>query len=90
MSTLTPIRFAARIFAIERDEASMFPASASTCAPMRRDPITRAEREIEMRLAGIARIADVAWAILEPNGKISFIARPEDGTARQEDDDKTG
>ncbi|ALR20972.1 DUF421 domain-containing protein [Sphingobium baderi] len=56
---------------------------------MRRDRITRAELEIEMRLAGIARIAEVAWAILEPNGKISFIARTQDGPARQEDDDKT-
>jgi len=40
---------------------------------MRRDRITRSELEIEMRLAGIAHISDVAWAILEPNGKISFI-----------------
>lgn len=62
---------------------------ALIAANMRRDRITRAELEIEMRLAGIARIAEVAWAILEPNGKISFIARTEDGTAKQEDDDKT-
>lgn len=32
----------------------------------------------EMRLAGIARIDDVAWAILEPEGRISFI-RKDDG-----------
>lgn len=62
---------------------------ALIAANMRRDRITRAELEIEMRLAGIARIAEVAWAILEPNGKISFIARTQDGPARQEDDDKT-
>ena len=58
-------------------------------ANMRRDRITRAEMEIEMRLAGIAHIAEVAWAILEPNGKISFIAKKEEETSRQEDGDKT-
>lgn len=58
-------------------------------ANMRRDRITRAEVEIEMRLAGIAHIAEVAWAILEPNGKISFIAKKKEGTSKQEDDDKT-
>lgn len=57
---------------------------------MRRDRITRAELEIEMRLAGIARIGDVAWDILEPNGKISFIGRTDEQSSRQEDeDDKT-
>ena len=55
---------------------------------MRRDRITRAEVEIEMRLAGIARMTDVEWGILEPNGKISFIGRKEDDPAKQEDDDK--
>lgn len=56
-------------------------------ANMRYDRITRAELEIEMRLAGISRIADVAWGILEPNGKISFIGREDDGPAKQEDED---
>ncbi|MGJ0239823.1 DUF421 domain-containing protein [Novosphingobium fluoreni] len=57
---------------------------------MHRDRITRAELEIEMRLAGIARISDVAWGILEPNGKISFIGRTDEPSSRQEDeDDKT-
>ncbi|MGJ0239877.1 DUF421 domain-containing protein [Novosphingobium fluoreni] len=57
---------------------------------MRRDRLTRAELEIEMRLAGIARISDVAWGILEPNGKISFIGRTDEPSSRQEDeDDKT-
>lgn len=58
-------------------------------ANMRRDRITRAEVEIEMRLAGIGRISEVAWGILEPNGKMSFIARDEDEPARQEDDEGT-
>ena len=28
-----------------------------------------------MRLAGIASMEDIAWAVLETNGKISFIRR---------------
>lgn len=40
---------------------------------MRRERMTVMELESEMRLAGISSLADVAWAILEPNGKISFI-----------------
>jgi uncharacterized membrane protein YcaP (DUF421 family) len=44
-------------------------------ANLRRDRLTRAEIESEMRLAGIAHLDDVAWAILEPEGKISFIRR---------------
>ncbi|WP_062225844.1 DUF421 domain-containing protein [Aureimonas frigidaquae] len=43
---------------------------------LRRDRITRAEIESEMRLAGIATMRDVQWAILEPQGKFSFIRRP--------------
>lgn len=42
---------------------------------LRRDRITRGEVESEMRLAGIARLSDVAWAIIEPSGRISFIRR---------------
>jgi uncharacterized membrane protein YcaP (DUF421 family) len=44
---------------------------------LRRDLMTRGEVEAEMRLAGIARMEDVAWAILETQGKISFIRRDE-------------
>lgn len=40
---------------------------------LRRDRITEREVESEMRLAGIASMEQVAWAILEPQGKISFI-----------------
>jgi len=39
----------------------------------KRDRLTLSEIESEMRLAGIASVQDVAWAILEPGGKISFI-----------------
>ncbi len=42
---------------------------------LRRDRLTRAEVESEMRLAGIAHIADVEWAILEPQGRMSFIPK---------------
>jgi uncharacterized membrane protein YcaP (DUF421 family) len=55
-------------------------------ANLHRDRITAAELESEMRLAGIAKLDDVAWAILEPNGKISFIARDRRKRSRQKDD----
>ncbi len=42
---------------------------------LRRDRMTQGEIESEMRLAGISRIEQVAWAILEPQGKISFIKK---------------
>ena len=37
--------------------------------------LTESEIQSEMRLAGIAHMSDVAWGILEPKGKISFIKR---------------
>ena len=48
-------------------------------ANLRRNRLTRSEIESEMRLAGIARLREVAWAILEPRGKISFIKRTDAG-----------
>jgi len=56
-------------------------------ANLRRDRLTRAEIESEMRLAGIGHLEDVAWAILEPEGKISFIRR--DGGEIAPSDDRT-
>ena len=47
---------------------------------LHRDRLTRAEILSEMRLAGIARLSDVAWAILEPQGKMSFIKRSSAGS----------
>ncbi len=47
-------------------------------ANLHRSRLTRAEIESEMRLAGIGKLGDVAWAILEPRGKISFIQRTDD------------
>ena len=54
-------------------------------ANMKRDRLTRDEILSEMRLAGIGRLADVEWAILEPQGKISFIARSGDPTPQRDD-----
>ncbi len=48
-------------------------------ANLRRNRLTRSEIESEMRLAGIARVQDVAWGILEARGKISFIQRADGG-----------
>ncbi|WP_057882405.1 DUF421 domain-containing protein [Tsuneonella troitsensis] len=49
---------------------------------MARNRLTRSELESEMRLAGIAHVADVAWGVLETNGKISFIARNDEDRSR--------
>jgi uncharacterized membrane protein YcaP (DUF421 family) len=54
-------------------------------ANMKRDRLTRDEILSEMRLAGIGRLADVEWAILEPQGKISFITKSTDPTPQQDD-----
>jgi uncharacterized membrane protein YcaP (DUF421 family) len=40
---------------------------------LRRDRVTESELRSEMRLAGIFDMGDVAWAIMEPQGKISFL-----------------
>jgi uncharacterized membrane protein YcaP (DUF421 family) len=40
---------------------------------LHRNRMTLSEIEAEMRLAGIAHLTDVSWAILETDGKISFI-----------------
>lgn len=58
---------------------------------LRRDRLTEAEIQSEMRLAGIAHLREVAWAILEPRGKISFIKREggseaDDGQPNRDDD----
>ncbi len=55
---------------------------------MRRNRLTRSEVESEMRQAGIARLDDIAWAILENDGKISFIGRQPGGKAHRTDNEK--
>lgn len=55
-----------------------------------RDKITREEVLSEMRLAGIARLEDVAWGILEPSGKVSFLKRDEDSDQPQGSSDSGG
>jgi uncharacterized membrane protein YcaP (DUF421 family) len=52
---------------------------------MRRDRLTRREVESEMRLAGIAHVREVAWAILEPEGRISFIGRDKEPDGAPDD-----
>ena len=42
---------------------------------LERDKITEAEVLSEMRLAGISKLDEVEWGILEPSGKISFLKR---------------
>lgn len=61
---------------------------ALVAANLKRDRLTRAEIESEMRLAGIARLDDVAWAILEPEGRISFIKRDGDSNSSRPDNPK--
>ena len=56
-------------------------------ANLRRDRLTRDEILSEMRLAGIGRLANVEWAILEPQGKISFISKDGAATPKQDADD---
>jgi uncharacterized membrane protein YcaP (DUF421 family) len=53
---------------------------------LRRDRLTTAEILSEMRLAGIAHLRDVEWAILEPRGKMSFIQRQPGGQRRDTED----
>jgi len=50
---------------------------------LRRNRLTKNEIESEMRLAGIAHMRDVKWAILEPRGKISFIQGRDGGTEEE-------
>jgi uncharacterized membrane protein YcaP (DUF421 family) len=58
---------------------------------LRRDRLTRAEILSEMRLSGIGHLDDVAWAILEPRGKMSFIKRGDaEIRPKNADDGKAG
>jgi uncharacterized membrane protein YcaP (DUF421 family) len=55
---------------------------------LHRSRLTHSEIESEMRLAGIGKLTDVAWAILEPRGKISFIRRAPEQTGGEEPPDQ--
>lgn len=46
---------------------------------LRRQRLTREEIGAEARLEGISSIADVRWAILETNGRISFVTKESEG-----------
>lgn len=71
--------------AIEGEPRVLIRDGALIEANLKRDRLTRREVESEMRLAGIAHVRDVAWAILEPQGRISFIRRGEGEPAQAED-----
>ncbi|WP_422055908.1 DUF421 domain-containing protein [Sphingomonas sp.] len=71
--------------AIEGEPRVLIRDGALIEANMKRDRLTRRELESEMRLAGIASVRDVAWAILEPEGRISFIKRGDGEPAKAED-----
>ncbi len=58
-------------------------------ANLRRDRITMQEIESELRLAGIAHIGDVAWGIVEPKGRMSFIQRSPGAGDRPQTDAET-
>src|SRR3954451_7160091 len=47
---------------------------------LRRQRLTREEIGAEARLEGIAAIEDVRWAILETNGRISFVEKSDSGS----------
>lgn len=71
--------------AIEGEPRVLIREGALIEANLKRDRLTRREVESEMRLAGIASVRDVAWAILEPEGRISFIRRGDGEPAKAED-----
>ncbi len=58
-------------------------------ANMRRDRITVAEVESEMRQAGIAHIRDVEWGIVESKGRMSFIQRRAESASQQPTEEAT-
>ena len=48
-------------------------------AGLRCNRLNRTDVDAEMRLAGIAHLTDVQWAVVETNGKISFIEKDRGG-----------
>lgn len=54
-----------------------------------RDRLTIGEIQSEMRLAGIGSAREVAWAILEPQGKISFIRKSGEESRQQDEGGST-
>lgn len=54
-----------------------------------RERIDHDEFGTQLRLAGIASLDQVAWAILEPEGKISFVRKDDAPTDPRTDEDTT-
>lgn len=57
---------------------------------LRRNRMSKHDLLAEMRLAGIGSIEKVEWALLETNGKISFISRQESQGGGGDKDDRAG
>ncbi len=47
---------------------------------LRRSRLTVGEAESEMRMTGIAHVTDVAWGMVEPKGRLSFISEATAGS----------
>ncbi len=60
---------------LEGEPTVLVRAGKTIARNMRREGVDDNELSSELRLAGIARLDEVAWAILEPEGKISFIRK---------------
>lgn len=61
--------------ALEGEPVVLVRDGACLMGNMDRERIDRDELASEMRLAGVSGIDEIAWAILEPEGKISFIRK---------------
>lgn len=55
------------------------------CDAMNRSRISAEEVMAEMRKAGVERLQDVRWAVLEADGKISIVPLPAEGSSREAD-----
>lgn len=55
------------------------------CDAMNRSRISAEEVMAEMRKAGVERLQDVRWAVLEADGKISIVPLPAERTSREAD-----
>lgn len=73
--------------ALEGEPVVLVRGGACLKRNMDRERIDTDELASEMRLAGIARLDQIAWAILEPEGKISFVRKDEGETDTRANDD---
>lgn len=71
---------------LDGEPAVVIRAGAMMTDNLKRNRMTPDELDSEMRLAGIGHISQVAWGILETNGKISFIPVQDDAQTNQPTD----